>query len=442
MERNSGQSLTVKRQIWYALALVGFLSGAFVLIETLSPTETHPLDQMTELECEDEPIELKFGFDTREYHVKESRLQKNQFLESILSKANVDYGRIFQLDQTAKDIFDFKRLRPEKKYALLSKDTCMGYDFFVYEPDPYSYIVCHLNDPIEVRKVSRPVVKQTRSASGIIKSSLWNSMEESGLSWGLIEQMENALAWTVDFYHLQKGDEYKLIFEEHFVEGKRVGIGELKAAVFKQNSKEHYALKYKSSKYDGYYDLDGRATTRAFLKSPVKYARISSGYNLRRYHPVLKRVRPHLGTDYAAPHGTPIYSVANGTVTKVGFTRGNGKFVKIRHDKVYESQYLHMSRFAKGLRRGDRVSQGQVIGYVGQTGLATGPHVCFRFWKNGRQVNHRRLNFPPPEPLPQDELEDFMQYRDQYLSQLESVSYKSSSSGLMVNKIDSVEVSP
>jgi murein DD-endopeptidase MepM/ murein hydrolase activator NlpD len=232
--------------------------------------------------------------------------------------------------------------------------------------------------------------------------------------------MEDALQWSVDFHHLQKGDKFKLVYEQNMIEGQDVGVEQVYAAYYKNLDNEHFAVYYEHPDVNkkGYYDLEGRPMNKGFLKAPVKYSRISSGYNPNRFHPILKRRKPHYGTDYAAPYGTPIYAVGNGVVTKASRTRGNGNFVKIKHNDTYQTQYLHMQKFAKGITPGAQVKQGQVIGYVGSTGLATGPHVCFRFWKNGKQVNHLKLNFPPPKSLPVEDLPGFYEIRDDYLAQL------------------------
>lgn len=265
----------------------------------------------------------------------------------------------------------------------------------------------------------REVATEVKSAAGRLESSLWNAIVGQGLSYDLAAKMEDALQWSVDFHHLQKGDEFRLVYEQKFIEGEAVGIGQVHAAYYKTGDTEYHAIHYDNGKADGYYDLEGRPMKRGFLKSPVQYSRISSYYNLNRFHPILKRVRPHFGTDYAAPYGTPVLAVGDGVVAKASYTNGNGNFVKIRHDDTYETQYLHMQKFAKGIRPGVHVKQGQAIGYVGSTGLATGPHVCFRFWKNGKQVNHLNLKFPPAKPLPDEDMPRFRELRDEYLSLLE-----------------------
>lgn len=237
------------------------------------------------------------------------------------------------------------------------------------------------------------------------------------------------------FITRKKNDKYKLVYEREYIDGSPVGIGRLVGAYYKNADHDYYAVFYENEKYAGFYDLEGRPTKSGFLRAPVKFSRISSSFNLNRYHPILKRRRPHFGTDYAAAYGTPIMAVANGVITKASFTRGNGNYVKIKHDKTYQSQYLHMSRFAKNIKPGTNVIQGQTIGYVGSTGLATGPHVCYRFWKNGKQINHLKENFPPAEPMPQAELDMFFEARNSIVKLLDGIPLA------QAKKIDSSPVS-
>lgn len=358
-----------------------------------------------------------FGFNTNFFNFFEGKIKRDQVLGNLFIEYGLTQSAINQLVQQSKEVFNIRQIRPGKRFAFIHADPCQSPDFFVYEPDPYRFVLFQLSPPFDVKIVERPVNTKVESFEGEIESSLWHAMKNEGMSYELIGKMEDALAWTVDFYTIQKGDQFKLVFERKYIEGEPVGIGRLLGAKFVSGGRDFYAIHYENEQYKGYYDLEGRATKRAFLKSPVKFSRVSSGFNPRRFHPVLKRYKAHLGTDYAAPSGTPIYAVADGTVTKAAYTKNNGNFVKIRHDRTYETQYLHMKGFAQGIRAGRKVRQGDVIGYVGQTGLATGPHVCFRFWKNGRQVDHRRLNFPPPKPLPQEELPQFNDHRN-YILQL------------------------
>lgn len=245
----------------------------------------------------------------------------------------------------------------------------------------------------------------------------------------LTNKMERAIAWSVDFHHLQEGDQYKVYYEKIYVDGEEISAGDLIAVHFKHRGKDFYSIKYERGDIKGYYDETGYSAKRAFLKAPVEFSRISSRYNLRRYHPVLKHVRAHLGTDYAAPAGTPIIAVGDGVVEKAEFSGGNGNYVKIRHDKTYQTQYLHMSKFAKGVRPGTFVKQGDVIGYVGSTGLATGPHVCFRFWKNGKQIDFLTADLPKSTPMPDSALPAYAKYRDEILSILSQKDFPVSKTG-------------
>ena len=375
-------------------------------------TSAKVVKEVENVRVEEEPVPVyRYGFDVDAHCIIEETIKENSFLSQMLTGQGVPYVKIYELVENIKDEFDVRQITAGKNCAYVAPGLCEPATHFIYEPSKLYYYVFDLEN-LDIQKIERPLTREIDVSSGVVEGSLWNSMDANGFSWALIERMENALAWSLDFYSIQNGDEYKLIYEKILIDGEVVAIGELLGAYYKNYDNEYYAIKYENEKYDGYYDIEGRATKRTFLKSPVKYSRISSSYSPRRFHPVLKRYKSHLGTDYAAPTGTPIYAVANGVVTRASYTRGNGKYVKLKHDRAHSTQYLHMSRFAKGIRSGVHVKQGQVIGYVGQTGLATGPHVCFRFWKNGRQVNHRRLNFPPSDPLPDEEMPLFECERD------------------------------
>lgn len=362
---------------------------------------------------------IKYGFAIDTFQVLERSIQPGQFLADILLAQKVDYPSIEKIVANSGEAFDVRYLRAGNPYTILTKDSTRGADYLIYEPSVYEYVVFELGGENKVSRHEREVATEVKSAAGRLESSLWNAIVGQGLSYDLAAKMEDALQWSVDFHHLQKGDEFRLVYEQKFIEGEAVGIGQVHAAYYKTGDTEYHAIHYDNGKADGYYDLEGRPMKRGFLKSPVQYSRISSYYNLNRFHPILKRVRPHFGTDYAAPYGTPVLAVGDGLVAKASYTNGNGNFVKIRHDDTYETQYLHMQKFAKGIRPGVHVKQGQVIGYVGSTGLATGPHVCFRFWKNGKQVNHLNLKFPPAKPLPDEDMPRFRELREQYLSLLE-----------------------
>lgn len=429
-ERPNRSTLTRRKKL-----LIGF-SGLFLLSVLLALRFTQTNQQLlgasvnsdASVKLDAFPIEvptLKYGFALDTFHVQQDTFRRGQYLGDILLQHKIDYPTIQQLAANADSVFKINRFRVNHAYTVLSRDTAQGGDYFVYEPNVYEYVVFELKDDLTVRKVKRPISTKRYAKGGTITSSLWAAMSELGAGPDLFVKLEDALQWSVDFHRIQKGDRFKAVYDENFIDGEPVGAGMVHAAYYKSGEAEFYAIYYgESEEHAGYYDLEGRPMNKGFLKSPVKASRISSPYNPNRFHPILKRRRPHLGTDYAAPHGTPIRAVGDGVVTIASYTNGNGNYVKIKHNDTYQTQYLHMSGFAKGIGPGVHVKQGQTIGYVGATGLATGPHVCFRFWKNGRQVNHLRLSFPPPEPLPKSELQKFFAKRDHYLEQLQHIEIK------------------
>ena len=361
----------------------------------------------------------RFGFAIDTFDVQEATVKPNQFFGEILSEAGMSYRDIEQLVNNAKPIFNVKQFREGKSYTLLTPHGQNRAQYFIYEPSIYRYYVFDLGESLSMRQIEHPIETREEYAEGVIESSLWNTMVDQDLSYELAAKMEDALQWSVDFYHLNKGDRFRLVYDQQYINGERAGAGMVKAAYYQSGPSEYYAIYHDEGKHYGYYDLNGRPMNSGFLRAPVKYSRISSRFNKNRFHPILKRRKAHLGTDYAAPYGTPILAVANGVVTKASRTRGNGNFVKIKHDATYQTQYLHMQKFAPGIKPGVQVKQGQTIGYVGSTGLATGPHVCFRFWQNGKQVNHLALNFPPPAPLPSSQLTNFYRTRDDMLARLD-----------------------
>ena len=397
------------------ILLVGFLLLENCQVERKAEALTQNINR----------IEKVFGFDKSEYTFDTYKLADEQNLGDILLYQGISWDSIVKLDKISKDVFSIRNFRAEKPFTLVRKDSCDSPMCIIYEPNRLTYVKYFIKDSVDIAVVKKEFELVEESASGIIETSLWNAMMDAKLDIDIIDKMEDALASSVDFWHVEKDDEFKLLFEKKYVEGKAVANGEILAASYKDARGEHYAVFYENENYAGFYDLKGNPTKSSFLRAPLKHSRISSRYNLRRFHPIKKRRIPHLGTDYAAPSGTPIFSVADGVVEKAGFTRNNGYYVKIRHDNVYQTQYLHMRKIGKGIKRGVRVTQGQTIGQVGMTGLATGPHVCFRFWKNGRQVNHLRENFAPKDPLPESQMEDFMAQRDLLLEDLAKIPFPS-----------------
>jgi murein DD-endopeptidase MepM/ murein hydrolase activator NlpD len=251
-------------------------------------------------------------------------------------------------------------------------------------------------------------------------------MEAEGLGLSAIYELSDIYRWSIDFFRLQKGDRFKMIYTERYINDSiYAGIESIEAAVFETDKTPFYAFNYVTDTITGindYYDEKGKTLRSFFLKAPVNYTRISSRFTNRRFHPVQKRWKAHKGTDYAAPRGTPIVATASGVVIKSSYTRGNGNYVKIRHNDTYTTQYLHMTK--RKVKQGQRVKQGQVIGTVGSTGLASGPHVCYRFWVNGRQVDPYKQNLPSAEPLPKSTLEDYLEFVKPLKKEIDQLPFK------------------
>ena len=364
----------------------------------------------------------QFGFNLDSVHIEKNTIRKNEFFGGILSTQGLTANLILLLEHEAKDIFNIRKIQVGSKYHVIRRHECDEKPIaIVYEPDRYKYVIYDFRDSVNVKLGEKNVEICEEFAYGKIETSLWSALESKGVNPAVIDLMEDALSSSVDFYHTRKGDEFKLIYENKYIDGELAGIGRLIGACYVNENGANYSMLYNTNDESGYFDQEGRPAKKAFLKAPVKFSRISSNYNLRRFHPIKGVTMPHLGTDYAAPYGTEIRTVADGVVTAVSYTSGNGKFVKVKHDNKYETQYLHMSRFAKGIRPGTRIRQGQTIGYVGSTGLATGPHVCFRFWKNGRQVNHLKEKLPSAQPMKASELPAFFEFRDKIIIKLNQI---------------------
>lgn len=365
---------------------------------------------------------LIFGIPADSFLVINDTVQSGQSLSHILQNYNISSIQLNELRQKSKEVFNLRQIRANKPYTLLcSNDSAQTARYFIYQPSVTEYVVFDLQDSLHIYKEEKEIQTVERVLAGTITSSLYVAMAEAGCSPGLINHFADVYSWKVNFAAIQPGDQFKLIFEEHLLEGEPIGYGDVKAAYFEHNGEPMYAIRYGEGKHAGYYDQDGKSMKKAFLKEPLEYTRISSRFSKKRFHPVQKRYKAHLGTDFAAPYGTPIRSVGEGVVLEAAYTRGNGKYVKIQHDKTYTTQYLHMSKFAKGIRKGARVGMGQTIGYVGSSGLATGPHLCYRFWKNGKQVDALREKLPAANPIDKQYAAEFEQLSQQIITQLSSV---------------------
>lgn len=370
-----------------------------------------------------EPKRL-YGITVDSFDVIENTIRPNQFLGEILSSYNVSNKEIHELAQKSKHVYDVRKILSRRKYTILnSRDSLKKAQYLIYEPNNFEYVVYKLKDSIEVIKKQKKIDTLETHVAGIINSSLWETMIESGSDPELIQKLSEVFAWQVDFYRIQAGDKYKVIYEKLMVDGQPVGIGKITGAYFNHYGTDYYAVYFNQGHGISYFDEKGQSLQKQFLRAPLRYNRISSRYTRRRYHPILKRYEAHLGTDYAAPTGTPIHSVGDGVVVEARYARYNGRFVKIRHNSIYSTQYLHMSRIADGIKRGVKVKQGQVIGYVGSTGLANGPHLCFRFWKNGHQVDALKVELPPSEPVADSLRAEYEIVKDSIINKLNQIHF-------------------
>jgi murein DD-endopeptidase MepM/ murein hydrolase activator NlpD len=347
----------------------------------------------------------KFGYKIDDYKITQDTIRSGESFGAILDRHHVSYPKISEISTSIKDIFDVRRLRAGKPYVILSsKDSLEEAKVFIYKDNIINATVIDFKDSIvAAHTYEEPIKTVEKVVEGVIYSNLSNTMDSLHLSANLTYAVADIYAWTLDFYKLQKGDTFKLVFEEKFIKDSLfAGYGEIKSAVFNHKGTNLLAFKYMSDSIKGiseYYDENGNMLRSQFLKSPIKFQyRISSRYNLRRriaYYG--NKIRPHKGTDFAANIGTPILATASGTVVESTRRGGNGKFVKIKHNSTYSTQYLHMKN--QNVKKGQYVKQGDVIGYVGMTGNSGGPHVCYRFWKHGKQVDPFKEKLPSAEPL-------------------------------------------
>ncbi len=361
----------------------------------------------------------EFGMPVSELSVIESTVRRNETFSDLLTPYGVEFQRIVNLARDGRDTFDVRRLKSGRPYRVYTDSSGVG-RYMVYQPNLASYVVFDLGEEPSVRVEERNVVVRERTIEGTIEESLYMTLINQDIHPTVANRMADVFAWQIDFSRLQKGDSFRIVFEEQYVGDHLFDIGEVTAARFVHMNEDYYAFHYQNGDVDEHYDETGKSLRKAFLIAPVEYKRISSGFTYRRFHPVQKRYKAHLGTDYAADPGTPIMATGDGVVTEARYGQYNGNYVKIRHNGTYTTQYLHMQKIKTGIRPGVRVKQGDIIGFVGSTGLATGPHVCYRFWKGGEQVDHRREKIPSVGPIPTQYFADFSVQRDDMMMALTS----------------------
>ncbi len=364
-----------------------------------------------------EPL-VKYGVNLNDFKVVSHIVKPNELFAEIFTRYNVTGQAISFFIGASREIFSLKKIKAGNSFTVLcdKTDSSLVPKKLIYEESRTNYVVFNLEDSLYMYRGENEVERHHREVSGVIRSSLYETLEENEIDPTLAIRMSEIFAWSVDFYKIQNGDKFKIIYDEDVVDGKTVAIGEISAVLFNSGGKDNYAFYFaKDPQHEGdYYDENGNSMKKQFLKAPVKFSRISSRFTMKRFHPVTKRWKAHLGTDYAASYGTPIIATADGVVEEAQYKAFNGNYVKIRHNGEFKTQYLHMSKIAKGVRRGARVKQGEVIGYVGSTGLATGPHVCYRFWKDGKQVDPLKQKLTFADPLP-------VQYKSAFLAKTKPV---------------------
>ena len=352
---------------------------------------------------------------------EDGKVRNGQFFSTLLTSLGLSASESYNLTQACAPVFDVRTLRVGNAYkAYYGLDESLQY--LVYERDRASRLIFKCQPPYHTWEYEKPVSVESRYADVTIENSLWVDMTNAGVSPNLILSLSDIYAWTVDFFGLQKGDRFRVLYEEKMCDGQVIAVDTVRYAIFTHNKVDYPAIMYNQK--DGgniYWNEKGESMRKAFLKAPLKYSRISSGFSHARRHPVTRKVQPHYGVDYAAPTGTPVMTIGDGVVTSVKYEGAGGNTVRIKHNSVYSTAYLHLSKYAKGLKVGQRVRQGEVIGYVGSTGRSTGPHLDFRVWKNGSPVNPLKMDSPPAEPLKGDNKTAFDSMTENYKAQIDTI---------------------
>jgi murein DD-endopeptidase MepM/ murein hydrolase activator NlpD len=373
------------------------------------------------------PEVYEFGILLNDYHVVRDTVVRGDSFGGILEKYGIYYPQIYNINNVAKKAFNFRKIRTGRPYTLMcSKDSLQTPELLIYQPNAIDYVTVKLQDSLWAKKEQKEVRLIQREAWGVINSSLYETLNEQGLSPLVAYDMSDIYAWTIDFFRLEKGDRFKVFYTEKYVnDSVFVGHNRVHAAYFEHRGKPIYAIEFESDSIRGineFFDEKGKNLRRAFLRAPVNFSRISSRYNTKRRISYYGRVKPHYGTDFAAPVGTPIRTTAAGKVIKSGYAKGNGNYVTIRHNGTYSTQYLHMKK--RGVRVGQYVSQGDYIGTVGMTGYTSGPHVCYRFWKNGKQVDPFKTKLPDAKPIASDLKEAYLQHMIPWKEKLDCIIFE------------------
>lgn len=406
----------MKRFIYLALTLLLFSSVAC--------RNEHGTDEDTQ-PIEEPQHTLLYGIIADNYRTESGTIVQGETLGKLLGRYGVGAATVDRLDKAAKDIFPLRQIRADRPYTVFMAADSTGserLDYFVYEKDVIEYVVFGFkNDSITIHQGEKDVTIRRQMRSSVIESSLWGAIMRDSLPYALAADLEEIYQWTVDFFGIQKGDNFTVIYDEKLIDTTHVGIGRIWGAKFNHAGKEVYAIPFQQGDKVQYWEYNGASLRKQLLKAPLKFTRISSRFSRSRLHPVHRVYRPHLGVDYAAPSGTPVHAVADGVVSFKGWGGGGGNTIRIKHAGNLETGYLHLRGFAKGINKGTRVKQGDLIGYVGSTGTSTGPHLDYRIWKNGVNIDPLKVPQEPAEPIAESNKAAFEAIRDRIVAELNGV---------------------
>ncbi len=419
----------MKKTFWIATAVLFALIIVFIGLRWYNRNDLSYQELEAQIQQEDSTEiitpptpQMLYGMNIDTMSVEEGIIQRNENLAEILSRYNVSPQTIAEINNLPKSDFNARSLQARKPYTIIhQKDSLKTARAFIYHPNPIDYVLLQFKDSLLVEKGQNHVDTIPQITSGIIETSLYNTIVEAGGSPLLVNELADVYAWEIDFFGLQEGDAFKLMYERYEVGGQDAGLGKIQAAWFRHMDKEFYAVKFDQGQGDEYFDEEGKSLRKTFLKAPLKFSRISSRFTYSRFHPILKIRRPHTGVDYAAPVGTPVMAVGDGVVIMAKYSGGGGNTVEIRHNSSYTTGYNHLSRYGKGIKAGVYVKQGQVIGYVGTTGLSTGPHLDFRFWKNGNPVDPLKIDPPSADPIKQEKWPEYKVVMEKKVQELDTI---------------------
>lgn len=404
-----------KRYLFYSIIAAIALIGATTML-FLPPSCT----DKTEEEVVVVEKRLLFGLPIDDFTISEGTVESGSTLSTILANYNITPAQVDQLTKASQSVYDLKQIRAGHPYTMfLSPEENGKLEYMVYEQDLANYVVfSFVNDSISVKTEQKPITTIRSMDSAVISGSLWNTMVDNNIEPKLAMDLSEVFSWTIDFFALQEGDKFNVIYDRKFVDTVSIGSGQILGAWFEHNGKRYFAIPYEQDGKLSYWDEQGNSLRKNILKAPLKFSRISSKFSNGRMHPILRIRRPHHGVDYAAPSGTPVHAVADGTITMKGYSGGGGNTLKIQHSQGLMSGYLHLKGYAKGISKGKRVRQGDVIGYVGSTGLSTGPHLDYRIWKNGKAIDPLKIPSLPTEPIKKGELPQFNVIKERVMATL------------------------